>query len=468
MHPRRSLLHRPIPQEFLRAPSASPNTVSIVVDHARARPCLDGVNCSFWPSAAATPVVDTAAKADGTTSVVAGDTITLTGSRFGADTAAVRVDIGGAACVPTQVSDAQVVCTVGSGGAAGLHVVRLGVASLGDARLSNPASATLTLSVLQLTSFAPVAVSPASLTRLVLTGSGFNAADCAAHTITAVDPTSSHAVAVCAVEACTATTLTCFMDGTALQDGSIYNLAVTMTGTDASADPMLGFETRRRLLGWSQTETFPAQLSASTAQPSVGPVTGIALTAASGSATDLSAGRSSPTLPGAPTTLTATVADASSADAISSPRLVPVAGSPADVPAYDLTITGSADNGNGTFTLTLPAPAMMVGTYSLEVTVASGTGAVVVRAAQTVHVAIEVSSVTPATGTLAGLTKVTVSGWGFAVNGASADGLTSVVMVRVPVSTTFPSGEVECDLVEAESSFTQLVCLTRCEWMLGR
>jgi len=71
-----------------------------------------------------------------------------------------------------------------------------------------------------------------------------------------------------------------------------------------------------------------------------------------------------------------------------------------------------------------------------------------------VNLRLEVWHVDPPAGSIGGGTRVTIYGWGFAPKQA-------VALVPVPVSTTFPSGVALCDVDRDNSTFYELVCITR-------
>lgn len=58
-----------------------------------------------------------------------GDSLTITGTSFGASAADNSVTIGGVACTVTSASSTQLVCTVGAG--TGSHAVEVNVAGVG-------------------------------------------------------------------------------------------------------------------------------------------------------------------------------------------------------------------------------------------------------------------------------------------------------------------------------------------------
>ena len=91
------------------------------------------------------------------------------------------------------------------------------------------------------------------------------------------------------------------------------------------------------------------------------------------------------------------------------------------------------------------------GEYQALVTSQSGTRLV---SFDSVAIVLEVTGVSPATGSMAGGTLLTISGRGFSSNKDE-----NVVLIPVPVSTTFPSGVILCDVTEVTE--TALVCRTR-------
>jgi len=130
-----------------------------------------------------------------------------------------------------------------------------------------------------------------------------------------------------------------------------------------------------------------------------------------------------------------------------------------------------------TITLTLGKVPKATGAYRLQIVVAdleanknscnANPSPCVTLADEFVEIVIDVSSVavdgtnafimdnvtTEAVGSVGGGNVLTIAGWGFDPNN-------SLAYVVVPVSTTFPSGVVECEVDRAKSTFERIVCTT--------
>ena len=437
--------YAPIPQEFLRVPASEPGHVDVTVDHAAAPPCPGGASCAFAGDAALTPVV-AAVEVVGGTTASSGTQLRVTGEGFGTSALDVSVDLGGAGCAPDSVTDTEFTCTVGDGGAAGEHPVRVGVRGKGAAAHADPAApATVVLSVLQFSAFSPTSISRASRARLVLTGEGLNAADCSVHAVQLLDGAGAPA-APCDVVSCTETSLECFVDPAGLADGP-HTVSLTMTGSEASEDPMLAFSARR-LAQWSETASHGSTLTVTASAPALGApvVDRMTLEDAPGTPAGFAHPSGAPRLPGTPAVIDVPLENADPAT-VTGARLVSAAGA---ARAYELGVTAAGG------ALALTAPPVEPGTYLLEVS----TPDVTLRSLTEVPAGADLASVSPASGTLAGGTRLTLSGWGFA-NAATTAARQSVVLLTVPRSTSHPSGRVLCDVVEAESSYTQLTCVTQ-------
>lgn len=72
-------------------------------------------------------------------------------------------------------------------------------------------------------------------------------------------------------------------------------------------------------------------------------------------------------------------------------------------------------------------------------------------APQTLYSILSISSVAPPLGSIGGGTLLTIQGAGF----DGADPASNVVVVPVPVSTSYPNGAVLCDVVHASYSTVQ-------------
>lgn len=447
----RAAFFAPIPPEFLRLPVDVPNAVDVVVRHAPALPCEDPLACVFEPAASATPAliaVDPATAAQG-------DRLTVTGTGFGDNPAAVRVTLGGAECVveEEEFSDGAFTCVMGEGGAAGAFLLLVGVEGKGLATAAPNAASVVDLDILSANDFAPHAVSSGARVRLDLAGAGFDPDRCDALSVAVYPDGAPSEARACEVEACSSTTVACFLDTADMENGE-YVVEITATGAESPLDPMEAFAARRLTAEWSETVAFDSPLTVDSLEApgvvALGAPGNVRLTVEG--AEELTKDGAS-ALPGAPALFDVVLTGATAAD-VTGARLVPAPGSDPAAPVYDVTTSASAPE---SATVTLSVGATMPGPYWVEMDVLAQT----VRSPAPLLSAIEVTSVSPPTGTLAGGTTLTIAGWGFAVAGASAAAHTSVVAVHVPVSTTFPSGIVLCDVVPEASSFDALTCVTR-------
>eukprot|EP00798_Chlamydomonas_sp_ICE-L_P010964 gene10964-17075_t len=108
-----------------------------------------------------------------------------------------------------------------------------------------------------------------------------------------------------------------------------------------------------------------------------------------------------------------------------------------------------------TWTMDCKCGAVPSGSYWLVAEISAGEGPQLVLSATTVEARLMISSVSPSSGSIAGGTRLTITGEGFNAQVPSAN----IVMIRVPVSSTFVNGVAHCDIVSATG--TQLQCRTR-------
>lgn len=95
-----------------------------------------------------------------------------------------------------------------------------------------------------------------------------------------------------------------------------------------------------------------------------------------------------------------------------------------------------------------------VGGFGVQLTLEDGTRILANRTGASISLDIEITSVSPSFGSVAGGTKVTITGFGFSKSAAR-----NAVFMTVPTSSRFPNGIVACDVMNATE--TTIVCQTR-------
>ncbi|GAQ89759.1 hypothetical protein KFL_005590010 [Klebsormidium nitens] len=385
---------RPIPGDYLREPVPVPQSVSVSVDGIIGS-CSDPAYCAFTYSVALTPNISSVSPTNGTI----GDTITISGQGFSPLPSNNTVLVGGVRAQVTSSSGAQIQAKLAPGGAAGWTRVVVIVDGKGYAADSAAGVSTFRLRILQLASFWPPTVSTQGGTLVTLTGSGFDPLNVTRNAVTICGAT-------CPLVNVTTSsqTLTCVAPRAAAGQCSVL----------VSVD-----------LGSGQTDSvsLSGMTYVSTGVPSVESVNPARI-AATGGGLILIQGQD---LAGSVVTL------------------------------RDLAFGRVADCGivsaNGT-QVTCKAQGAAAGAYRVLVTSAGNVTAI---SGSTVEVALEITSVIPSAGTLAGGSVLTITGFGFPVTNVSTS--VTVVTIQVPFSTTFPNGVILCDV--ATSDLTQVTCVTR-------
>ncbi|CAG9461071.1 unnamed protein product [Pedinophyceae sp. YPF-701] len=448
----------------------------------------------------------------------AGTVLTLTGTGFSSATANVSVEIGGARCEVTAASATSITCTLREGGIAGRHPVRVGFRAVGLARVSDAdrANTLFNLSIMKVNGVSPTTVAAnTKFTMLRINGSGFDFEDCSKHTVRVSGS------APCHVVGCTATSVSCLLDASTLGAASNRSVEVSLRGETEEVHPMDQFF-RRRLsaTAWSESVVFYGISTVLVGAPAITqskPFSYAAQYYRAGVLTTLPPGAPrSGSLPGTNSTISlqtlafnltnSTVGVENGTELYMMPA-APVLGGSLTRPygafqgkawerarlrvhlhkmsgdySYVLwspslftTVNGTNSTANSTAGANSTAnstsatvirgsgplvqiPLLETGEWLLTAHLANGT---ILAAPEIFTPSISVSSVVPASGSTGGGQKIKVSGWGFATRDNSNGTLEAVTMVTVPVSTTFPSGKIECLVDHAKTNDVELYCDTQ-------
>ncbi|KAL6747058.1 hypothetical protein V8C86DRAFT_3034101 [Haematococcus lacustris] len=440
-----AILAAPIPTEFLRLPVATPDTVDLRVNGVPAA-CDPGASCAFTWSAASTPVLTsvTPAAVDVT---AAPATLTLAGTGF-STTGAVRVLVGGAPCAVTAASDTTLVCTLPSTtpGArmlnmhtascfitatlsqGGMHSVQVYVEPKGLAAPAAPAAAQLLVTALAITEVKPLNLlstsntSSQTFTLVNITGKGF-ASNCSSNRV-AINQVWTGAVA------CSPTQLRVLLPSYPSPAGP--NVTVRVDILDASG-------TARDSVSWQEYLalhlTWPPGLRLIVLRCGLMVSgAGAEVTLGLGGVANSSAVVGAALLPALPLDFTSNNQFSNISAAFSSQRPITNIRNPSD-----MVFNGSTGS-------------LLNAAYTPMLTLVDGT--VLVAAGANLVASLAVTGISPASGSIGGGTLVTIQGTGFA-----PDPDENVVLITVPVSTTFLNGLALCD-VQAVNR-TSVICRTR-------
>ncbi|KAK3258451.1 hypothetical protein CYMTET_32501, partial [Cymbomonas tetramitiformis] len=430
------IIARPIPGDYLRVPEASPDalrfTVAGVPASCRASPRVGG--CRFQHDAAVTPRVHRASPEE----AVPGAILTLAGSGLAAEQGqAAVVSLGTAECVPVGApADGEVRCTLGQG-EAGWHEVRVVVPGLGAAAHPTNTPVRVRLDSLAVTAASPTEVAAEGATMVTLTGTGFAAGDCDRHVVHVGS-------SACIPYVCGATELLCRLDA----DGTAgtHDVTLQLLAIDTAAFPpelatlAQGLRTSLGDLPRASAVT-PSEMSTG---GGVVHIFGQALHPAS-AAIFLRPEGAGGVARRSRRQLLQSDTDTGDETPLSE---VLFAGAEECALVADLSSPSELVCEAGASAVAGASFEVLVTVGDAEVTVvAPGAGAALLRD-------LTLTAVSPRVGSLAGGTRITVTGTGFAPEA----GL-NAVFTRVPVSTTFPNGVVPCDVEQA--SETEIVCVTR-------
>lgn len=433
----------PLPTELTQLPVARRMDLRVAVNGAPAA-CIssDGV-CTFAYTSTATPTVSGISPSAVDFSTATGlQEIAIDGTGFGSAVNSVRVSVGGVACSVTTLSDARLVCRLPDAAPAGSWPVVVDVEGKGFAAgAPNITLRTLRIdAVLLLGSGATAGPLHASYPAVLrLAGKGWRSQDCQAHQVNVAGVS-------CGVVSCGTDYLSVYWPGmnAAARDAL---LAGSSGGTgpvpvNVRVEVVLGgvLLDAYTLAGGLMLATTPDAAALALVAPSSMGAAGGSLTFSLDTArTAWAAGITSAALgmwllPG---TFSGT-SSTSGAVARALDAMRPCRGALLIDAASG---TGTCDTG--------PLPA---GQYTLALALPTGSW---LLAASALDVALSVTSVYPGQGSIGGGTILTITGAGFNAQEPSAN----VVLIPVPVSTTFLNGLVLCDVLNATQ--TQLTCRTR-------
>ncbi|KXZ43941.1 hypothetical protein GPECTOR_77g37 [Gonium pectorale] len=400
----------PIPTEFLQLAVSEPGTISLSVNGAPSACTHPSGMCKFEYSEAATPLITSVSPATLSFNTESSLPLTITGTQF--DAGLVNVTVGAAICNVTSVSATQIVCSVSDDAPAGVRLVNVNVAGLGNAA----GARNVTIETLYVTGVnpSPALVASSGLSILNITGKGFDEVQCANNKVLIDDDE-------CGVLACGPTFLTVLYTGNAGAD--VASAAITAQVYEAG-----------RLIDVD----VPAS-------PTV---------AVSGAAPTITGITSPDTMPGAGGTVTVSLTGAGPAD-VAAMHMVPWIPSPTNYTAAHAAYQGRIACPGVTAVsgaeVSCTAPGLPNGNYQVLVVLKSGLR---LLSTETILFDLVITSVSPNWGSIGGGTVVTIRGAGFSMKPAD-----NVVFLQIPVSTTFLNGIIQCDTTSVTP--TELTCITR-------
>ncbi|KXZ49222.1 hypothetical protein GPECTOR_22g813 [Gonium pectorale] len=403
--------YSPIPTEFLQLAVSEPGSISLVVNGAHSACAHPSGVCKFTYADAATPQV----AAVSPTRIAFGDEsslpLTVIGSGFAAG-GAVNVTVGSTICAITSVADTQIVCSVPNSAPAGLRAVTVNVAGLGNAI----GSVNVTLTTLRVTGITPSSAVLASggFSIINVTGRGFDRANCANNRVLVGGVR-------CGILACSSDFATVLYPGGSTANGAVLTIAAQVLEGGAVLD--------------EHSPTSPA-VQVDSGAPAI---TGI----------------SSPTLmPAAGGAVTVALAGATASDVVGMylvPGISDVTNFTAASAAYKsrMPCSGVAAAA-GAAGVACTSGSVPIGAYHVLVVLTSG---LQLLSSDTVLFDLIITSVTPNAGSIGGGTVVNITGYGFSPMASE-----NVVLLPVPVSSTFPNGIIQCRILQSTASW--LTCLT--------
>ncbi|KAG2491954.1 hypothetical protein HYH03_009686 [Edaphochlamys debaryana] len=404
--------YAPIPTEFLRLATATPNTIKASANGAPFA-CADPTGaCPFAFSDALTPNITAVSPAALVFSVASELPLTITGTGFTlASSAFANVTVGDTPCAVQSLSDTRIVCRVSDSTPAGLRPVKVNVQAVGFA--AGAFSVAVETLFVTGVSPSPAVVSASGQSVLRFTGKGFDPASCGSNTILI------GTVAAVSV-ACNATALTVLYPG----NGGTQRLGASVVARvyesgrlvdeDAPSSPVVDVSAS----GPAITAVAPAKL------PGSGGVLTLSLANA------------------APGTVTAVYL---------LPRLADLANYTAVSAAFKARVPCVGAAASGASAVTCAAGPLPNGQYQVLAELSSG---LQLLSSGTVTYELFIMSVSPSGGSIGGNTTVVISGTGF-----SPVPENNLVYIPVPVSSVFLNGIIQCNTVSATA--TSITCVTQ-------
>ncbi|KAG2496270.1 hypothetical protein HYH03_005503 [Edaphochlamys debaryana] len=404
--------YAPIPTEFLRLATATPNTIKASANLAPFA-CADPTGaCPYVYDDALTPIVTAISPRALSFADATELPLTITGTGFTlANSAFANVTVGNATCRVTSFTDTQIICMVSENAPAGSREVKVNVQNVGFAK----GFFTVVLETLFVTGVvpSPAVVSASGQSVLKFTGKGFDPVNCSSNVIL-IDNVP------CVSIACTTRSLTVLYPG----NGGTERLGASVVARVYEKGKMID-------------EDAPASPTVDVS------LTGSAITAV---APDQ--------LPGSGGNITLSLANTAAGTVTAVyllPRLTDLANYTAVNAAFKARVPCENVTGSGAAAVTCAAGPLPNGQYQVLAELSSG---LQLLCSDTVLYDLLIESVSPGSGSIGGGTTVVIRGSGFSP--IAADNL---VYIRVPISSVFLNGIVMCNTVSANA--TTIVCRTR-------
>lgn len=413
----------PLAAEQLRVPvAASAEPVAVHVNGISAS-FNESCGCRYKSSLSETPELYAVDPSNGTLS--RGSNITITGAKF-AGLSTPTVQVGGATSIVSSYNDTQINCTISGTAGAGSHAVQVMVPGRGDAQRVGTINETSVSLAMELDSIEPRNLVSHGFTLLNLFGAGFS---------TSCDSMSVHVSgSSCAMVECTSEKLSCWLIGTGLD-----------TGTRA-----LDIEVSEATFGYNASQTFEVLITepfaniTSTSSPVV--------SSAGGELVFHGSGLTNATFELFPASRR-DVGDAITSLSMRQPL------EEYDAPPYegiaedDIVTCSTNTTASNSSTRVCSVAHMRATEYFVKLSEPTGEASYVANTS--VLAQLDVMGIQPHNGSVKGGTYLTIEGVGFAHELPEQN----AVFVRVPVSTAYPNGIVQCDVQAA--NYTHIECSTR-------
>eukprot|EP00798_Chlamydomonas_sp_ICE-L_P031254 gene31253-6400_t len=417
----------PLPTEFTKLAAASPDTILLSVNNVPAG-CIHHSACTFTYSKAVTPNITSASPTNLSFISAATLQLNITGMLFSERVVDNEVTVGGTACVVISASTKKIVCSLPSTGPAGQHALTVNVAGVGLAS----GSVMMTVKTLLIRSFRPSSVSASTSAFVNITGRGFDAIAWHNNRVSIGDVD-----CMVAYVSRDATELVAYFPGNGGVPVPAASIVVEM---DDLGGTMIDSATAATTLVISDSAPSLATL--------LTPSDGVVSTYGSNFSIKVS-GIDPSTLTSVWLVPKANIIDTRRRSLLSTPAF----GKEYTTRKECTVISTAAASEINMWTMDCKCGVLPSGSYWLVAEISAGEGPQL--STTTVEARLTISSVSPSSGSIAGGTQLTITGQGFNAQDLSAN----IVMIRVPVSSTFLNGVVLCDIVSA--SRTQLQCRTR-------
>ncbi|GFR45051.1 hypothetical protein Agub_g6422 [Astrephomene gubernaculifera] len=442
----------PIPVDMIHLPIPLENTITLSVNGAAAACTHPSGTCSYAYEGSLTPKITsvrptTLSFGDGQTSALltilgkgftpANSSNTTNSSGLGSSSSgigAVAVTVGGANCSVVSSNDTAVSCALQRGAvSAGKHSVVLSVPGKGYAS----GAGKVVISNLMISDMPPLLLSAQGMTQISINGEGFGSteAECSNLRLLIGD-------VACWTVSCTPTSLTAIFPGgpvgvnlpvklQVLESGTVvvdYTAATVVAAVDDLAPAVLlhtasvgalGGDIMLTLLPEGMTADLIASISL---VPAVNTSPAAAITGTGSSIANIS-------------TL-----------AVAMAKAYPCSFSPAD--DFAEAAAGAVT------TISSTAGPLPRGGYYVRVVLTEALSGLTLLSSKTLTVDLAVTDINPKVGSVGGGTSLKISGRGF-----SPRAVDNLVFLSVPVSTTFRTGRMPCDVLSATA--TEIECRTR-------